>query len=301
MTHLAATLALLTPAVTHGAVPPESRIESRGASAAVIADRDRITTADRLRVTLTLETPPGLEGALPAIGSQLGEWRVLVAVPLETRRADGGGLIRSEALTLEPFLPGEYEIPALEFRVRETTDNGTTPGQHTLRTSPLSINVESVLDDSDASKTIAPQRGMIDSAPSPARRWWAVGLAAGVLTLGAGGAIVVRRRMNRGAEPLPPEWRIARLELERTLARMDWSNTEAARALDLSAKVLAGCHQSGGTHDVRFRAGAAPVIELEIEERRFSGERTDIHAARRLGEGVMRMTSPASLEEGGGA
>ncbi len=278
----------------------ESRAESDGAVALVRAERESITIAQSLRVSILLETPPGEDGVLPEFGDSLGPWHVLSAAPRELTRASRGGVLRGADLVLEPFLPGDYEIPALEFRIRSSAP-GAERAERTLRTTPITVRVESVLEDPEKA-SIAPQRGMIESAPAQSGVWWALGLAGGVLLLAAGGAAVMRRRLRVGKAPMPPAWKIARLELERLLARMVWSPEEATRALDHAAHVLAGWRSLARNAEaarvetafpeVRARLEAFPRVKRELDELRFSGAEPDPHAARRLGEEVMRITAP---------
>jgi len=283
-----------------GPSPPFiARAESSGAVARVEIDRDQIALHERAVLTLTLDTPAGENGLLPAIGEKLGEWRVVSLAPRELRRSAGGGITRSADLVIEPFLPGEYEIPALEFRVRD--DRGSP--ERVIRTAPLNVRVESVLDDSDASKQIAGERGMIVSIDTRAGLWWAVGACAGIVLLATGGAITVIRRKRRAPEPLPAQWKVDRLELERLLARMEWTSEDSPTALDVSAKVLAGWGTEAAgleapgpmapPESVRAaRRVTAEGLEREIEELRFSGQTLDAHGVRRLGEEVMRVTTP---------
>ncbi len=289
--------------------PLVSRTDDRLASARASVDRDRIALTDRLTLALTLDTPPGEDGSLPplpSIGEKLGGWRVVSVAPRELRRSAAGGMARGADVVLEPFLPGEYEIPALEFRVK---DERGSPGR-TLRTAPLKVRVESLLDDSAASKTIGAERGIIDSTATNDHPWTIIGAAGGVLALAAAGAVVIARRRRRAPEPLPDAWKIARLELERTLSRHDWTGADAARALDRAAAVLAGWIAEHPTHEGGPSAAAGRTLEREVEEIRFCGTEPEPRVARHLGEDVMRITSapppssspsPAPISAGGGA
>ena len=165
-------------------------------------DRTSLNAAESVHATLRVMAPPTVSVELPATEEKLGGFSVAstsdapdVVVPAdgETRTC----MIRT--YTLDPFLPGDYTLPALEIQWRRT-DSGEAG---VARTAPVMVRVVSLLPDSaqapDADiKSLDP--GSIRGAyVPPARRNWSfVAIAAlcgaGLAVLTGVGARALRRR-----------------------------------------------------------------------------------------------------------
>ena len=77
-------------------------------------DGSEISTADQVRVSVRAEAPVGYEIDLGDSEADFGEFSVVSKVRDESRLT-GGGTRKVEMVRwiLEPFLPGEYEVPAM--------------------------------------------------------------------------------------------------------------------------------------------------------------------------------------------
>lgn len=165
--------------------------------------RDRVATADLLRVELTAAAPEGVDVRFPELGAEAGEFGIVGRAESEPRLAGGNRVERRLTLDLEPPLPGEYELPPFRIRFGETE----------VATDPLKITVESVLPPGEAPadiNEIAPPVGM------PGGRWW-LGALPGVVL---GGAVFWwwRRRRRAAAPPVPLPHEIALKALRELMA-----------------------------------------------------------------------------------
>ncbi|MCX5690964.1 MAG: hypothetical protein NTV94_14465 [Planctomycetota bacterium] len=190
----------------------------------LIADSGTLRVSDSLRVTLRITFPPTYRVQFPAmkagaqsgtqVGSQagkelpakLGEFTlasVLDESPLASGTPESPRTTLTRRLTLEPFLPGSYTIPELSVTWR--TLDGSAQG--VIRTTPLSITVESLLPAASATPGQASENldpGDIKPAMDvPAAR------STGMLVIAVGTAItsalvfgVFMRRKAKDSDPL---------------------------------------------------------------------------------------------------
>lgn len=121
-------LLLLTALVAAG----EVSVELRSSSVA-------ISTAERLTLTLSVDAPFDHRVTVPDKARDFGAFTLINASPPQRRRF-GSGLRHTRSFVLEPFLAGDYEIPALTVW---TTD---AFGQQTRHETPrMNIPVRSVI------------------------------------------------------------------------------------------------------------------------------------------------------------
>jgi hypothetical protein len=216
-------------------------------------DKTELTTAETLHLTLTALIEEGYRVAFPSFEEKLGEFTILDIRGEAPALADDGRMRSSQTWELEPFLAGDYEIPALDIRFYEKEKED---GAKTLRTGAQRITVTSVIgaDDKPALKSISPPVEL------PPARWpWLV--AAGVAAL----AIIIlalslwiwkRRQPETPAAPaVPPHLR--------AFERLD-----ALLAEDLIGK------------------GAIKLFHIRLSDilRRYLEERFGLHAPERTTE-----------------
>ena len=103
-------------------------------------NRDFVTTAGRAVLTVSATAPIEYEVIMPSPPDELGGFKVAKRSSVERHRAPGAGFRHEIRFTLEPFLPGDYAIPALAIEI-------TAPGAaaEILHTAPLTLPVHSVL------------------------------------------------------------------------------------------------------------------------------------------------------------
>ncbi len=179
---------------------------SEGSMVRLTLDRDVATPADRLTLRIERVAAPGWApvdgGAMPSAGERLGEFTVA-----EVRRApstfdDQGRRVDAVEFVLLPFLPGEEQVPALEwtFAALPGAVPDPAPQPVVVRTEPVVVTVTSLLDDQTAG--LAETKGVADAPPAPRWPWIAGG--AGAIALLAGAAVLLRRRAVEREASRPP-------------------------------------------------------------------------------------------------
>jgi hypothetical protein len=157
---------------------------------------ERITVADRVEMTLEATAEEGREIRFPEAADKLGEFTVAGVRTEPPQLVEGDRVRLRRTYELEPFLAGDYEIPALAV--------GFGPGVE-LRTEPVKVRVDSVLPESPGRpelKEIVPPVGL------PGFPAWGYGGVALALAAAAGWLLWRRwKRARRRAErpPLPHE------------------------------------------------------------------------------------------------
>lgn len=166
----------------------------------VSLDRTSVSTIEDITMTVESLLEPGFALAEPevgGVGDEFGPLTILGVTRTEPVLTEAGQLRIVRTFQLEPFLPGDYQTPSLEFTY--TPLDGARGGS--LKTSPLSVKVTSVLD--EGVTDIAEARGTIDPL-EPERFPWGVAILAAAAV--AGTALLVggvwwahKRRRNRSA------------------------------------------------------------------------------------------------------
>jgi hypothetical protein len=165
------------------------------------ADRTSIGLADRLRLTLSVEAPPGTEITMPPDIRQLGPFTVLRQTAPAPRTVAPRVRQWHQEYVLEATASGDQTIPTLtvSFRLPGAPEDAVP---QRLSTDPLTVTVTTVLPDNadlTAPKDIAP--------PVPIQRprlplWTWIGLG-GLAAMGVAGGIWWWRRTRRPVA-LPP-------------------------------------------------------------------------------------------------
>ncbi len=164
--------------------------EADGVTLTLTLDRRELTTVDNLLLTLEVEAAESDRVAFPNPAAGFGEFESAGDRPAAARLGADGRVTRGHIYEIEPFLPGEFEIPALTVVL-----NGSTE----IETDPLTVTVTSVLDDPENAE-LRDIGGPVDiSAPW---WWWALGgLAAAAVV---GGYLWYRKRRREATAPSPP-------------------------------------------------------------------------------------------------
>jgi hypothetical protein len=182
----------------------------------VRTDRSELTIADRLTFAIEATVDEAYEVELPRLASQLESFGIV------DFRGEGPVLVDkarkrlTRTYVLEPFLSGEYTIPAMKVAFWK---HDAAQDRHELETEPLTLKVRSLLPEAAAGLKI---HDVLPPVPLPRRPvpWTWVALAVAVLAALAA-AVVLRRR--RRAEPqaaarIPPAHEIAFGELQALVA-----------------------------------------------------------------------------------
>ena len=158
----------------------------------VKVNRDQITAAGSVELTLEAVAPEDLNVGLPELSGKLGKFTVLGSSESAPLLVGGNRLLRRRVYELEPFLPGEYEIPALTVEFGEDSR---------IETEPVEVTVTSVLPEGAENPDIKDIRPPV---PYPGLNPWIYVLIAAVAA-GAGFLFWWKRRRKREFLPAAPQ------------------------------------------------------------------------------------------------
>lgn len=221
-------------------------------SIALSTDRVELTTVDRLTLTLAatypLDTPytpdPAYLDALEAAG-----WTVVSSRVEPPRAAGDGRLVRTSIATLEPWLPGDYEIPGFEVTWNDLS----------AAVDPIAVTVTPLLADDDPlaeSAELTELRDAPEASDSPRVLIVVVGAA---VVLGAVAAVTFVRGGRRDRDFDPAD---AFRAAERTARRIADSSEVSREDLDRLAEAVRTAERLGAP------GGGEVIRRLEIA--RFS-------------------------------
>ncbi|NLF25776.1 MAG: hypothetical protein GX589_09010 [Deltaproteobacteria bacterium] len=156
--------------------------------------RREISVVDQEHLQLEVQAPEDYEVSFPDLGSALGEFKVADYTSPPPRLGQAGMLVHQRNYLLEPFLAGEYKVPALVVIFRQSGQ------EQSLSSEELSVKVVSVLEEGDGELALKE----IDAPllmPRELRWWW-------WLVLVVAGALFVwwrrkRKEMHLTVEKIP--------------------------------------------------------------------------------------------------
>lgn len=182
--------------------PIRRNYESDGVHLQLSLDRESMTTAESLLLRLEIECAEDDEVEFPDARDGLGEFAVVEESTLPDRLRDGGRVVRGREYVLQPFLPGDYELPALEVTLNESSQ---------VSTEPVKLAVQSVLEDPQSAEL----RDITEPVDIPVPWWWWIVFGLALAAALAGVAWWWKRRKSARSAPrhVPPhEAALAALE-----------------------------------------------------------------------------------------
>lgn len=199
-----------------------------GLRAVVTLDRAELTTAERIGVRVEVTLGPGLELEKADVAAALPKGLSLEEQPGpdERRATSGGRSVVVRRLSIEPLLPGEYEIGPIEIVARRGAAAGAVAEAEPIRASTpsMQVTVRSVLAEGDT--RFAGATDVVD--PKAEAAWWPWLLGALVPLLGAAVWLWLRSRRDAGpALVLVPAHEVA---LRRLAALMEQKLVERGMA-----------------------------------------------------------------------
>ena len=200
---------------------PVSRTADRGAiKLTVTADKDKISIAENIRLSIVVDAEAGIEVEMPEFGAEpsgfaISDFRDLPVVVNDGRR------IYEQTYDLEIFVSGDYTIPAITAYYRDKRVKEDVPTEEVnraeLSTESFTIQVKSLLDGQFDYQEF---RDVKDVATPPLDRTWSwLYLAMQVLGGGILAAIVILliQKYSRKSTPtvaIPPhEWAFMQMQL----------------------------------------------------------------------------------------
>ena len=185
----------------------------------VIVDKDTITIAEGLTLTIEADTEEGYEVELPPFGDKLGDFGIVDYRQEPPVLTSEGRILSRKIYRLEPFLSGEYKIAPMTVKFRKKP---AAAGQlddrsdHEIATEELSVKVRSLLGDDRSSRELHPIFGPVELPAGPFPILYGAIAAAVLLLGGASGYFWMKRRRTKAAEsaPLPPAHELAYAQLQ---------------------------------------------------------------------------------------
>ncbi|MYB52537.1 MAG: protein BatD [Acidobacteriia bacterium] len=180
--------------------------EAAGGRLELTLDRSSLTTAESALLRLAVEADEGAAVAFPDSGDGFGEFAVVRDEEVSERLLDGGRVERVREYVLQPFLPGDYELPPLTV---------TLNGSDSISSEALTIPVESVLPDPETADLL----DIAEPLDIPAPWWW---WALGALLMAVAAVATLwwwkRRKEKLSAPRVVPPHEIALTALDALLS-----------------------------------------------------------------------------------
>jgi hypothetical protein len=174
-------------------------------------DKEDVTIAENVALTIEAETKEGYEAELPDVGEKLGEFGITDFLENQPELTKEGWTRKSKTYILEPFLSGEYKIEPMKvvFRATSSEHQGTqAPEAHEIETEEITISVRSLLEEDREQLQVHPIFGplQLPSKPLPLKY---ILVIVGVVSLIAGISVYFwyrsrRRRLNGSLMVVPP-------------------------------------------------------------------------------------------------
>jgi len=170
------------------------KVYERGpATVHVRLDKTKLSIADTVLLQFEATLQSGYKIEMPKVDKVLESFGIVDWDNLGEKLDAKNNVVTTYQYRLEPFLSGNYEIPAFTFGFRDTNDPNA---RHELSSEPIAVEVTSLLGDQRAKLVIEDIEGVVEM-PRPARRWWLWALAALAVAAIPTGALLLRGKRAR--------------------------------------------------------------------------------------------------------
>jgi hypothetical protein len=157
-------------------------------------DKSEMTIADRLNLTITIIVDENYEVELPSAGEKLAQFGIVDYHTSAFELTDDHKKKISRSYVLEPFLSGDYAIPAMTVGFWKNDDQGKD--KHTLETEEIKIYVKSLLPENFKDMKLHDIRPPVE-LPGAIPLWmWLAGIG-GLAVIGAITFLVVLKRRKQ--------------------------------------------------------------------------------------------------------
>jgi hypothetical protein len=157
-------------------------------------DKTNITIAQTLLLQLEAAVQPEYEIQMPKVDEVLKDFGLVNWDNLGRRLDEKNNVVTTCQYRLEPFLSGEYEIPAFTFVFHDVNEPDT---EHELSSEPIPVEVTSLLGEDRAKLVINDIEGVVEM-PKKGSLWWAWALGGVCLAAVPVGWWLLRRNRVRG-------------------------------------------------------------------------------------------------------
>jgi hypothetical protein len=193
------------------------------------ADRDSLSIAESVVLTLEAEVEEGFEAELPGFGEKLGELGIRDYRDEPPRLTPDGKIVSRKTYTLDPFLSGDYTIASMQVRFRKKaagsagTGVGSTDSaswDHEITTEEITLKVHSLLEKDQKELALNPIRGPVGLPRGPVPLMYVL-LGLGAAALVAGGVFLFFKRKGAAGRqvsaPVIPAHELAYRQLQEIL------------------------------------------------------------------------------------
>lgn len=176
-------------------------------------DKDKITIAETVLLQFEAAIDPKYELQMPQVGTRLTNFGIVDWDNLGDRLDENNNVVSTYQYRLEPFLSGNYQIPAFTFEFSDA--NSVEAKTYELTTEPINVEVTSLLGEDRENLVIADIEDVVDM-PKPPSDWplWTLGGCA------VTGAVIIawlylrRRRIQELVRIFKPAHEIAYARLK---------------------------------------------------------------------------------------
>lgn len=138
-------------------------------------DKDKITIAQTVLLELEASIESGYEVQMPKVEQVYENFGIVDWDNLGDRLDESNNVVKRYQYRLEPFLSGNFPIPAFTFEFYDV--NSVEDKKYELATEPIDIEVASLLGEQLAELVIADIEGVVEM-PEKASYWWAWSIGA---------------------------------------------------------------------------------------------------------------------------
>jgi hypothetical protein len=181
-------------------------------------DKQEITIADRLNLTISVTADEAYEVELPGFGEKLEQFGIVDYHTSQPKLTDEKRTEISRSYVLEPFLSGDYTIPPMKVSFWKKGEKETST--HDIETEEITIHVTSILPKDMEKMTLHDIKPPV-TLPTSYRVWiWTGSLAGAVLCIGLAAFFLIKRRRkaDEAVQHTIPAHELAFNELEALVA-----------------------------------------------------------------------------------
>ncbi len=153
-------------------------------------DKDKINIAETVLLELEATIEPGYEVQMPKVEQVYENFGIVDWDNLGDRLDEDNNVVRSYRYRLEPFVSGNFSIPAFTFEFRDV--NSVEEKKYELTTEPIEIEVASLLGEQRENLVIADIEDVVEM-PEKASLWWVWAMGV-IAVVGVGSWLYLRRK-----------------------------------------------------------------------------------------------------------
>jgi len=163
-------------------------------------DKNEITIADRLNLTISVISEEDYDVELPGFGDKLEQFGIVDYYTSQPSLTDESRSKISRSYVLEPFLSGDYIIPPMQIHFKKK--NNTDGTLHEIETEEITIRVTSLLPENFKEMTLHDIKPP-ENLPQSYGLWlWSGGIALVLLITGIAVFVFIRKRKRNGDDAL---------------------------------------------------------------------------------------------------